>query len=467
MSVTVMDGAGEIAEVPMELLDKATWVQSALRQSRPIRELWSPAATVAENLTVYATLPSMESWGPAVYPGAAVTAVAATHRGNRPDDSDALEGRAEYRSRTAPSGLWSFASRADVTSERDRLRRTVPRYDTAGRKGTQRLCGLDAGGRCHTSEYSESLMLLLVVTAVLTTAVLMLLCCFRRCRRCGGCGGEQPSNGLCLTDTCQYRFLCCCKGCCCTRRRGLLARCNQDCAMFPAAEPVGEGAKHGRVGRGLFHGYSRAAVCLGRAVQLPIGFVAVLVTLPFYYTAPASAVAVHEALARLHVSFDLRHADYQAAQLRTVNLEPWQEPEGIVDVDDGLPTYEPAFVKMWPSRDEFGDAYFARTPDRIPLGVPYHGETDIIAVREAPDGRAVTAAMEAGVLPTPPLVGLGGGPAGGLRMEHLPDDKMLVEFTPEVDSMHATVGENGPFFAPFHSTNRNLPRQARDKQRKS
>ncbi len=437
--VVVPDGAVQIVQAPMELMDKASWVQSALQRSRPLRELWSPAAVVADNLTVYATLPSMESWGPATYPGAAATAAAATHRCNSPDDSDMRVGEAEYRNRTYPSGLWSFASRADVTAERDRLRLAMPRYDTAGRKGTQRLCGLDAGGQCHTSKYSESLLLLLVATAIWTTVVLMLLCCFRRCRRIGGCGGEQPSNGLCLTDACQYRFLCCCKGCCCTRRRGVLARFNCDCAIFPAAEPVGEGAKHGRIGRGLFHGYSRAAVCLARSIQLPIAFVSVLVTLPVYYTAPASAVAVYEALSRMHISFDLLHADYQSALLRTINLEPWQEPEGIVDVDDGLPTYEPAFVKMWPSRDEFGDAYFARTPDKIPVGVSYHGETDIIAIREAPDRVAASTALNAGVLPTPSLIGLGGRSAGGLRMEHLPDDKALVAFTPQVDSMHAFV----------------------------
>ena len=56
---------------------------------------------------------------------------------------------------------------------------------------------------------------------LLAVKVLVLLCCFSRCRRKGGCGGDRPSNGLCLTDDCKYRWLCCCAGCCCTRRRGV------------------------------------------------------------------------------------------------------------------------------------------------------------------------------------------------------------------------------------------------------
>ena len=118
-------------------------------------------------------------------------------------------------------------------------------------------------------------------------------------------------------------------------RRGLhIARAKR--AIFPASEPAGDGPKHGRTGRGLFSGYAGLQIWLSRVMQIPVALLCVLVTLPAYYTIPASAVGVQEALSSLHVSFDLLHADYQAAFLRTVNLEPWKEPVGIVDIDDGV-----------------------------------------------------------------------------------------------------------------------------------
>jgi hypothetical protein len=135
---------------------------------------------------------------------------------------------------------------------------------------------------------------------------------------------------------------------------------------------------------------------------------------------------------------ELLHADYQAALLRVVNVEAWEEPAEVVEIDDGLPSYEPAFEKLWPSRDLFGDVYFERRPDAIPQGVTYHGEVEITAVREPPV--SVAAAAAAAEHPAPAgFEGLGAGAAGALRLEHAADRRTLNRWIEEMDSMKSVL----------------------------
>ena len=72
------------------------------------------------------------------------------------------------------------------------------------------------------------------------------------------------------------------------------------------------------------------------------------------------------------------------------------------------------------------------------MGVPYHGEVEIIAVREAPN---TAAAAAVGVADLPPVgfVGMGARSAGALRIEHTADNTNLQAFAVVIEGIHSAV----------------------------
>jgi hypothetical protein len=217
------------------------------------------------------------------------------------------------------AGSWSAAG------WRHWVRGAAPRYDFSARELRPRLCALEHNrGVCRTGRYYQSLTLLAIGSACGTLVLVLVLAGFRRCRRCGSCGGSDPSNGLCFVSSCPYRCLCVCEGCCMGHGR-CRRRCDRDCALFPvdlhgdeasgdragvtrrsaaAAAAAGQGGEQPRRAGGrrlLFDGYKRRQIVCARLTQLPCTVVLCLVTLPALYTPIAAAVYFGTAMARARV----------------------------------------------------------------------------------------------------------------------------------------------------------------------